>query len=270
MKFKIEIDKMLAQKLGAAIETISSKTKAAAEGAMAGVARQTLEKAKEMAFNRLNTTAQSYAEALTLTEISPGIFAITLRGEQAHLETGYSPFDQKPGLLKRATKVSKEGYKYRSIPMQQGGPGSGRIKQGSTRGDMLSDLKRLRKVFGDKGVTTSPDGTPVKGKVFSITRDDVGRWNLKPNKGSGLEPKSEGQMQASKNLSGVTKYQYQEKLKNGGFRTKTAFITYRTVSANPKYSDKWRHPGFAGAKIFPELEKWAMDQISKRMDEILK
>jgi hypothetical protein len=178
-----------------------------------------------------------------------------------------SGFDMKPGLLNKATKRSKLGYRYRSIPFEH--KTTGKPKKGSGSGDMLSDLRRIRAAFGDKGITKTASGQDMLGKIFSVRPDDLGNWNLRgAQPGVGDQNVRFANGQPSQNLAGVVKYQWQQQLRNGGVRTRTSFMTFRTVSENPKYANKWRHPGFAGVKIMDELADWAAQQLPKLFEDI--
>jgi hypothetical protein len=260
MKFVINVDKTLAMAIAETADRINNETKQAVGEVLADVAMASYEQAKVFAKSRLNTTADQYINALEFVQLEPGVYCVGLNSEAGHLEDGYEKFDMKPGLLKNAKKISKLGYKYRAIPMEQKGGG----KAGTTRGDMLKDLKTLRKAFGDKGITKDPSGKPVLGKVMSFKKSSLGRWSVS-GAGAGYLPNQNlPQMPIHENLSGVVKYQF--KHKSG--KVSSQFIVYRTVSENPKQKDKWIHPGFAGVKIFRDLEDWAIRQLESRLKEL--
>lgn len=65
---------------------------------------------------------------------------------------------------------------------------------------------------------------------------------------------------------GVVKQTVEEKGKNGKMKTRTAYMTYRVVSDR---SPGWKHPGFWGARIFPDLEKWAEQTLPKLIEAAL-
>lgn len=266
MKFKVSLDKSIQMALADAADRINAQTAEAAIDAVRDTAMAAYDKAKTLALARLNSTAEQYINALEFTQIAPNVWSVGLREEAQHLEEGYTGFDMKPGLLKNAKKISKQGFKYRSIPMEKKSTGKG--KAGTTTGDMLNDLKRLRGVFGDKGTTKDANGKPILGKTLSFNRDQVGRWSMK-NYGTG-EVTDKGQVAMSegsgygKHLEGVVKYQYQTK--SGGVRSQ--FITFRTVSENPKYKDKWIHKGFGGIHLFRDLEDFAYRTLEQKLREI--
>ena len=163
--------------------------------------------------------------------------------------------------------IHNSGFKYRSIPMPKKSSGKGQA--GTTAGDMRNDLKRLRSALGDKGITKGADGKPLLGKILSFKRDEVGMWSSKahqpgvPTADGGRIAMSEGSGFGS-HLNSVTKYQYAHK----SGKVSSQFITWRTVSENPKYKDKWIHKGFGGIKIFADLQDFAYTTLEKKLREI--
>lgn len=260
MKFVVNVDKTLAMAVAEAAGQINETTRAAVSEAVAQTAQDAYQQAKVYALSRLDTTAMQYANALEFNQLAPGVYSVGLREEAQHLEEGYSGFDMKPGLLKNAKKVSKLGFKYRSIPMEQKGKG----KPGTTRGSMLSDLKSLRKAFGDKGITKDATGKAILGKTLAFNRNSVGRWSASGVGAAQLPVKDIPQAPIHENLSGVVKYQFQYKSGKVG----SQFVVFRTVSQNPNAKGKWRHPGFDGVKAFPDLEQWVIRQLEAKLREI--
>lgn len=260
MKFVVSVDKTLALAVAEAAGQINETTKAAVNEAVSQTAQDAYQQAKVYAMNRLDTTAMQYVNALEFTQVAPGVYSVGLREEAQHLEEGYGAFDMKPGLLKNAKKVSKLGFKYRSIPMEQKGKG----KPGTTRGDMLSDLKTLRKAFGDKGITKDATGKAILGKTLVFNRSSVGRWSVSGAGAGQLPTQDLPQMPIHENLAGVVKYQFQYKSGKVG----SQFVVFRTVSENPNAKGKWKHPGFGGIKAFPDLEQWVIRQLETKLREI--
>lgn len=268
MKFKVDLGKNIHIALAEQAGQITQEAAAAVNQIAQETAIDAHEQAKIYAKARLNTTADQYIAALSFNQISSNIWSVTLDESAEHLESGYGKFDMKPGLLKNAKKISKKGFKYRSIPMEQKGKG----KAGTTAGDLKSDLKRLRGVFGDKGISKGADGKPILGKTLTFKRDQVGRWSMEGAAGTGIERRESGQIAMSnssdfgRNLSGVVKYQY----KHASGKVASQFIVYRTVSENPNSASKWIHGGFAGIHAFKDLEQWVHDQLNKRLRELFK
>jgi hypothetical protein len=260
MKFVVGVDRTLAMAIAEAANQINEQTQAAVNEIVAQTAIDAFEQAKVYAMSRLDTTARQYTDALEFSQVAPGIFSVGLREEAKHLEEGYGGFDMKPGLLKNAKKVSKLGFRYRSIPMEQKGKG----KPGTTRGDMLRDLRTLRKAFGDKGITKNASGKAILGKALTFNRNSLGRWSAS-GAGAGALPKQElGQMPIHENLSGVVKYQFQYKSGKVG----SQFVVFRTVSENPNAKGKWKHPGFGGIRAFNDLENWVIRQLETKLREL--
>jgi hypothetical protein len=276
---KIALDATFREALASAGRQITKQAREAVEGAVSKLGEDTFQQAKVLANARLDKTAQLYVDSLDYQELGDGVVVITLREEAHHLEQGYPGFDMKPGLLKNAKKKSKLGYRYRSIPMEKKGA-SKVLRQGEggaqfsslgafQRNQVMGDLKALKKRFGldrtNNFVDENGDAKPIIGKVATVSRDQTGRWSMTgPASANQLNP-SAGQQPWSPHIAGVTKYQYKTK----GGRIASQFITYRTVSENPSQKSKWMHPGFDGAKIFPQLEQWAIQQLSRRVREAL-
>jgi hypothetical protein len=78
------------------------------------------------------------------------------------------------------------------------------------------------------------------------------------------------QKEVDKRTLGMTKYQYEVKNRNGGTTMKSAYMTFRIVSEDPKYAQKWIHPGFAGIHAFKDVQRWAEDTLDRMITEIIK
>ena len=154
----------------------------------------------------------------------------------------------KPGLLKNATKVSAAGYKYRTIPFDQGKSKSN--SSGYEAGLVakvkynLRQINRIRKKAGQdsipyKGIEKNADGTPKLGKLHSF------------NFGGAIPGK--GNTPA---LNGVSIYQTLTKSGN----VRRDILTFRTVSGGPASEGKWIHPGREGSHFFENAEKFALKE----------
>lgn len=260
--FTIDIDEQFRLRMAQLAGELNAAIRQRIEQIPREMAESAYYKATELANSKLHSTAQDYIDNLDYEQIAPGVWSVYLKEGAEHLETGYERFDMKPGLLRNAKKISKAGYPYRSIPMFNSGKGN------QSQGDMMKDLKNLRKEFGDNGITKNDQGEPLLGKIFSIGRTEMGIWQLQ-GKQPGVGNQS-ARLEASQHLAGVTKYQYQIKGRGGKMTTKAQFVTFRTVSADPKYAAKWIHPGFAGAQIFPELMRWAEQALDRIMEDMFR
>lgn len=268
--FSIDVSESLAVRLSELTKSIDGNLRKALDQAILDLASAAYAKALELAKEKLDSTFDTYRDALKFEIVSPGVYSVSLGEEAKHLEDGYESFNMRAGLLKNAKKVSRQGYRYRSIPFKHG-----KGQSGSSSGNMLDDLNRLRGGFGDKGITKGDDGKPLLGKIFSINRNDTGMWSLNPAQpGVAAANQRFGEPEPSKNLVGLTKYQYGTKTRSGKDLIRSAYITYRTVSENPATFMKdgkptWQHPGFSGIHTFEQLIPWVEAQLDKILDSIL-
>lgn len=280
MKFKFSVQNDFGKILEAAVMSSNDSRIAAAREAISEISSQAYAKANEMASDRLKTTRLKYIDHLKFEQVGPAHWTITLEEGAAYLENGYSSFDQIKAGLARGPKsrISKKGYRYVRVPFEHSeGPGKtshpmnpvpvqrGQVNE-TTKGNMAKDLSRLQKIFGGKETVSTAQG-PVIGKAWSITKSPNGpQWTFKDALGRQQTSTIEG---VHPNLSGVTKIQWEQKLRGGGTRTRSAYLSWRTASEDPgRTPGTWIHPGFSGAKIFPDLEKWISDTFKARMEEL--
>lgn len=283
MRFKVSLADSIHIKIANAAEQLSQAHIRAAQSAMRDLAVETYAKAQEMASQRLNSTRQKYADSLSFDQAGDNHWVITLDGDAKYLEEGYPSFNQIEAGLARGpkSKVSKAGHRYVVIPFEhkQAAAAKGHpmhdvaVQRGqaaeTTKGNLAEDLKRLKKIFGIKNPIMGPGGQAVQGKAWSITKNEFGpQWSYSDAAGSQMTAAITGGRPIHKNLQGITGVQFQQKTRGGGERTKTAHMTWRIASENPNAKGKWIHPGFSGAKIFPDLEQWAASQLNMRLREI--
>jgi hypothetical protein len=72
-----------------------------------------------------------------------------------------------------------------------------------------------------------------------------------------------------KGLTRVREYASKEAKEKGAPPVSSSYFTFRVASEKQDPAQRWRHPGFAGAKIWPELEKWAEFELEKIIDEVI-
>lgn len=280
MKLKFSVPNDFGKFLEDAVMSSSNTRIAAARDAISEISSQAYAKANEMASDRLKSTRLKYIDHLKFEQVGPTHWTISLEEGAAYLENGYPSFDQiKAGLARGAkSKISKSGYRYVRVPFEHSeGPAKashpsnsipvqrGQVNE-TTKGNMANDLKRLQRIFGGKETVSTAQG-PVIGKAWSITKSTTGpQWTFKDALGRQQTTTIEG---VHPNLSGVTKVQWEQKLRGGGSRIRSAYLSWRTASENPNRTPgTWIHPGFQGAKIFPDLEKWVTDTFKARMEEL--
>lgn len=300
MKIKLSSPSDLGKRLKDAISGLAIDIEDELDEKLSLASKAAYDKAVELAKERLHRTADQYIRGLTLEQVAPNVFAVRLDPSVLHLEDGYDRFDMKPGLLHLTKsfkdlpktmktgkdgkvggiRMSKDGYRYRAIAFDKN-PSAKTKTGGSLAADLSSALKRA----GLNKTTLDRSGMPVIGKVATIGQfnkqgpngseqgykltghngADIGtpdsqfggqnaREIRKTKKWTGMDPRN----------AGVTKYQYEDDKGN----VKSAYLTFRMVSENPKYASKWWHPGFKGVHILEDVQRWTEDVFAKMVDEI--
>jgi hypothetical protein len=268
---------------------VSSANKKFVQG-LRELAQATIAKADEMASSRLHSTRQQYVDSLKLEKLGPNIYAISLDDDAKHLETGYEAFNMiAHGLTKGPkSKVSKEGYRYVVVPFQN----KKNAPPGTPAGDrQIQQTKTVSERGWSAGSSTNSGVAPAVGihsgtslaagiqelekksglsKMVPDVTGRVGTWNSHPaNTNKAIFTNASGHQDVvdldgpfNPLFEGLMKFQNKT-----GKRMQGSYLTFRVASENPNSRGKWNHPGFQGAKIFPELEGWAMQQLQKLVDE---
>lgn len=291
MKIKGSFNEKISNLLASEVSGIIESTNAKLKKSLRDLAESTMAKANQMASARLNTTRQQYVDSLKLEKIGPNVYSIYLDEGAAHLEKGYEAYNMiKAGLARGPkSKISAKGYRYVVIPFQNkknaaaGTPsGDRQIQHTQTvteRGWSMSSPNN-QGVQPAKGLHSGASlGDAIKeleqksglSKIVPGVSGKVGSWSAHPaNSNRAIFTDQHGNQDVidldrpfNPLLNNLMKFQNQI-----GKRTVGSFVTFRVASENPAAQGKWNHPGFKGAKIFPELEDWAMDQLQKIVDEL--
>jgi hypothetical protein len=196
-----------------------------------------------LADQRLKTTSSLWKDNFKYQKVSDNIYEIYLidNALAEDFEEGFGSFDMKPGFLNSSkAKTSADGKtKYMDVPFN--------IKPHakSAAGERIMDMRSaVNEALKDEAVSKrieeynqNSSGLTKFGKV---TRFD----NIKDEKVKGLVN--------VKPPNGPSKY----------------FI-FRRVSSN-SVSSKFMHPGFKGANIFQDLEKYTDKSVDDLIKRILK
>jgi hypothetical protein len=247
LKIKIDTQSIAAQFKALALEVEQDLNKGVAD-----LAAITHAKVAEMASEELQSSRKTLMDNLGFEEISNGIWVVSIDEDALWIEEGIEAnHDMKPDLLRNATKTSKDGYKYRTIPFDYGKPPS--QMRGATQmivAQIKSNLKKQGIPF--KKIENDVNGKPKTGKLHSFdwsTKNDV-----LPGKGNTAQ------------LKGVSIYQTITKTGN----VRRDILTFRTVSGSPKSAGKWIHPGFEPKHYLEKAMEWALSTWSdKILPEIL-
>lgn len=211
------------------------------------LAASTYNKAVELANQRLHGTRQDYINALHFGQESAGVWVVYLDPDANDLEDGYDSFQMLPKLaMGPKSKPLKDGSgRYVVIPMRQ--RMSPLNPSNPKQADLASRLKELSKMRKWEKVKEGVSGTT--GKYTTVER-----------------------MKAAKDdhpyLKGLTRIREYNK-KGDKAPSSSAYFTYRTASTKQDASKHWVHPGFKGAQIFPELEKWVDFELENILVEFL-
>ena len=210
----------------------------------------------EKAQNKLHSFREEYLKSLSAPhQVDDMMWMITLDDKAEWIETGRDqPFDMKPGLLnsvgpgKKPAKETKDGHKYRIVPMNQGkSPSQFSSGNGGYEKNMVNLVKHELKKRGIpyKKLEIDPrTGSPRVGKLHSLNLDDY-----IPGKGN------------TPQLHGVSIYQ--TKQKDGS--VKRSITTFRTVTDKPEQKDKWIHPSVEGKNFFEETRIWVEQEWQSKL-----
>lgn len=208
--------------------------------AVGDLAAMTHAKVAEMASAELHSSLKTLQDALGFEELTPGVWVVSIDEKAMFIEEGIDAnFDMKPGLLKNATKTSKDGHRYRSIPFDHGkGPAQMTPYAQSLVTQIKQTLRKENVPF--KKIEKNSDGSPRIGKLHAFNIDSE-----KPTKNASHPA-----------LKGVTIYQ--SVTPSGNVRRD--ILTFRTVSDGPASNGKWIHPGMQAKHFLDRAYDWAMKE----------
>lgn len=229
--------------LGITMEEVTEEVAGQLIQAVQQLEALTYNKAVEMTNQRLHTTRQQYIDALNLDDQGDGVYVVYLDDSAHHLDDGYPPFPMLPKLATGPkSKTSKDGHRYTIIPIRQMTQVPGHVS--SKRRNLADQLKAVVQQREFKKIKTTVDKTT--GRVRTVER----------LVGPAPHP----------HLKGLTRIrEYDEE---GGKVKSSAYLTFRVASTKQDAGTKWRHPGFKGASIFPDLERWADTEMDRIVESI--
>lgn len=232
--------------LGIQLEEISREISDQLTLATAQLAQLTYNHAVSLATQRLDTTKQQYLDALKFETESEGVFVIYLEEPAEHLEKGYPPYPMIQKILNggKKAKVSKEGYRYKVIPLRQR-TDTAAVQPSSNAKSLALRIQEVIDNRKFKRVKSSVD--QKTGKMTTVDRYT----------GSAAHPFLKG-------LTRVREYQSARHWEPSS----SAYLTFRVVSEKQIGKGKWNHPGFQGANVFPDIERWADSQLDNILKDI--
>jgi len=200
-------------------------------------------------------------------QIDGFLWEITLIDEGANIENGREERDMKPGLLNtvkngaKPAKTTKDGRKYRIIPMPQGKESTSEnpkdlAKSEELIGNIKSFLKAQNPRLSYKGIEKHTIVDPVTGSPKKVPK-------LSPIGADG-HPKPLHVFDIPSRIPGKGNTEqlarlhiYQVTNKNGN--AKKVMTTFRTVLSEGQ-EDKWMYPARPAVNIFQETEEWAKNE----------
>lgn len=229
-----------AEELGKSLEGIEDSLRVELQDAIKSMSKMVYNEGLNLAQQRLQTTRQDYIRNFNYENLGNNMYIIYLNNEVNYLEDGFSSFDMKPGFLNGPkAKVTPKGTRYNTIPFTHHPYSETELKPEQMQ--LRQNLRDVIKSHNLGRIIKDGAGKPLQGVVARLSGKDL-----------------------AQNLQGLVKIQktYEKK-------TESYYMTFRRVSDNTDAS-KWIHPGYKGANIFPDLERWTDVQIERILNEILK
>lgn len=251
----------------------------------------------DLANNKLLRTSQDYVRGIQPVELGDGIASVSLVGGWPNMiEAGYGPYDMRDTLLgpnvpvvprgQRGKHINKKGGFYRTISFRMTGPqSSGRNAQkvtsamagvvGAQRAEELgrkawSEMKKLSPGRSNPGQQTQQGSSlktagtdlEVRGRSHALVRNPDGTKTLVRNG---------GREHAAPIFEGAVKNEQTYKRATQAF-----YGTMRTISTSSGAGESWIHPGYAGAHLLPEVQRYIEQQapqlialVQKRLQDPL-
>ncbi len=243
----------------------------------------------EEAQHRLHSRREMYVKALAKpTEVSPGVFMITLKDEGVWIEEGMPAHSMVKDLLGDNPKVAADGSRYRVIPFEhsKGGPTSQTPAEQALVGAIKDELKKMRVPW--KGIERNQDGTPKSGVLHKLDiMDKPERRIAQGATEPGANQHGWGHGGIGRVMQGPTGIPFLKgvrisqspafnddgtpKMNKKGQQMATRSITtYRVVSSKHE-GERWQYPGIEGTHFLDEALSWAETTWEQKMlPELLK
>lgn len=243
MVLKIDL-KIEAGKLGKDLELLGEQAEKNLKTAIKQLSLGAYNEADRLAAQRLFTSRENYRNALKYEELSDDLYVIYLDPKNAaanFTESGWDGFDMKNGLLNGPkARVSKKGKKFNIIPFQQH-PYSKDYPQDPVKKQVVADLREaIQSIVTDKSINKTVKKFNDKTLTYYKDIDDT-------------------------RLQGLTKISSPIEGKKSKH---SQFFIFRVVSENSDPST-WMHPGYKGAKVFPDLDRYIRTNIERILRAIL-
>lgn len=208
------------------------------------LALMTHAKVLELASEHLNSTAQTYKDAVSFEQIDSNMWVVSLDMKKA----GFIEAGQKSGFMEyllngKSSKVSKSGKKYAVIPFHHNKAPSMQTQSARALTDQIKGEMKKRNI-PYKELEKNADGSPRVGKLHSFNIESA-----RPSKAASHPA-----------LYGLSIYQRADKM---GV-VKKEIMTFRVITEDHQ-GKKWMHPGSDGKKIFDEAFEWCVREWDQKI-----
>lgn len=233
LEFHINTEEVAAQ-----FGELKNQVQNALNDGVKGIAAATHAKVAQLAQENLKSTRDKYLEALQgFQEVAPGVWVVSLNESALWIEEGLEAHDMHDKMLKKNYKISKDGYKYRSIPFEHSKASDAQtgLEQNLVN-QIRGHLKKQNIPF--RGIERDASGKPRLGRVHTMNIPGP-----KMKKTHTAPP-----------LKGLSIYQS----KGPGGKVRRDILTFRTISEKNKGTGKWFHPGVQPKHFMDKALEWAM------------
>lgn len=230
---------------------------------------------RKKAGEKLKSTQAAYLAAVKLKIEQGGILVVSLKGDSwiaNAVENGIDSFNMKRGLLdnptnKELVKISKKGYKYRSIPLGIDPTRKGGTAKSQEYQQNLSDL-----LDNHAAVSGKFDDHPAFGnsRAIELGKDQSGRDRgvRETQKFNGADPV----MRGLHRFRDFESRQAMDAFKKKGGNAPWKYALFRTVSENPfsETGATWDHPGIKPANILKATSSMLDDKLESMLYDLIK
>ena len=218
-----------------------------------------------------NEMIDSTAKNVRWIKIADGIWMVELDEQAEWLESGRQAtfMGEDWWLLKPGkSKTAKDGSRYRVIPFKQ--LDGKKDAQGAKPAfaQLIRNQAKRQKVSLTK-IETNQDGTPKLGVLHKLNMTPTGSIQESPSLFSMPRTDEMAAVTGLKPHSGIYKLKgatvIQRKDKKGKVKKET--VVFRVISSKHKAEGRWFYPEVQGVNLFPQAEKWALQQWDKMVQE---
>jgi hypothetical protein len=248
------------------LKDLQNKVDSVTKDALRDLALSTHAHIVENVQNKLHSTREKYLNALSIQQVSDESWIINLDSKAMWIEEGLEPHSQVDDMLKSPkAKVSKDGHKYLVVPFEhKKGPTSQTKAQKSLTDTIKAEFKRRKIPYGK--LESGADGKPKTGLLHSFDiKDRPSKMSHAPGQGKGPIGAAMQGPTGIPFLKGIKVYQKEIKTPEGKNKIIKQIMTFRVVSSKHRGTDRWWHPGLQPKNFFEEAQKWAEEELQKRI-----